>query len=342
MSADTEQAQLIPGWLEGQLMRLLSQAGHAWLLHGPSGLGQYELALALAQAWLCESTTTQGACHQCSSCHEVSVRTHADLCVLMPEAEMLALGWPLPEKAQSEIDDKKRKPSKEIRVDALRDAIEFSQRTAAKGRGKVVLLFPAEMMNSISANAVLKTLEEPPGDTRFILATRSAHLLLPTIRSRCMTHSMEFPASATASDWLIGRGVDPFAAPLWLAACGQRPQDALEMAREGTPIASWMAFPMAMRAGDVSVVRDWNGPRLVSALHKLCHDQMALFFGAAPRFFPESALLDGCDFTRLSSWSRALNASMRSVEHPFNSGLMQEALVNQARMALNSASKAKP
>ncbi|MDP0977714.1 hypothetical protein Q6265_29105, partial [Klebsiella pneumoniae] len=83
---------------------------------------------------------------------------------LMPEVQMMALGWPLPEKAQADIDDKKRKPSKEIRVEAMRDAVEFCQRTSARGRGKAVLVYPAEQMNAITANALLKTLEEPPGD----------------------------------------------------------------------------------------------------------------------------------------------------------------------------------
>jgi DNA polymerase-3 subunit delta' len=119
--------------------------------------------MALAQAWLCEHPTADGACNACGSCHAIAVRTHADLCVLMPETTMLNLGWPLSEKAQSDIDDKKRKASKEIRVDAMRDAVEFAQRTSARGRGKVVLVFPAEQMNNITANALLKTLEEPPG-----------------------------------------------------------------------------------------------------------------------------------------------------------------------------------
>lgn len=332
-------APALPHWLHGQLQRLLPQSGHAWLLHGPSGLGQYELALGLAQTWLCEAPTSVGACHACDSCHAVDVRTHADLCVLMPEVDMLTLNWPLSEKAQADIDDKKRKPSKEIRVEALRDAIEFSQRTASKGRGKVVLVFPAEMMNAISANALLKTLEEPPGNTRFVLATRSAHLLLPTIRSRCMSHAMEFPAPDAASQWLVSQGVAPETAPTWLAACGQRPQDALVLAQEGAPTTIWLDFPKAMRKGDVSLVRDWSASRLVSSLFKLCHDQLAIAVGGEPRFFPPAALLDGCAYARLSSWSKALAASMRSVEHPYNQGLMQEALVNQARLALHSGGK---
>ena len=110
--------------------------------------------------------------------------------MLMPETHMLERGWPLPEKAQAEIDEKKRKPSKEIRVDAMREAIEFAQRTSARGRGKAMLIYPAERMNAVTANALLKTLEEPPGDMRFVLATEAAHLLLPTIRSRCLTHTL--------------------------------------------------------------------------------------------------------------------------------------------------------
>ena len=56
-----ERARLAP-WLQTQLETLLAQRGHAWLLGGPSGLGQFDLALALARAWLCEQPTAQGAC----------------------------------------------------------------------------------------------------------------------------------------------------------------------------------------------------------------------------------------------------------------------------------------
>jgi DNA polymerase-3 subunit delta' len=64
-------------WLRAQSLSLLSQQGHAWLLQGPSGLGQYELASALVSAWLCESDNakTEGACGQCGSCHALSVHT---------------------------------------------------------------------------------------------------------------------------------------------------------------------------------------------------------------------------------------------------------------------------
>ena len=184
-----------PVWIARQRRQLLAQRGHAWLLQGPSGLGQYALGLDLARAWLCDAPTREGACGQCASCHAIDVRAHLDLSVLMPETVMLELGWPLSEKAQKDIDDKARKPSKEIRVDAMRDAVEFAQRTSGRGRGKVVLVYPAERMNHLTANALLKTLEEPAGDVRFVLASESAHQLLPTIRSRCQGHTMTWPSA---------------------------------------------------------------------------------------------------------------------------------------------------
>src|SRR5262249_41893438 len=210
----TGAAGMTAPWIRAQLRQLLAQRGHAWLLHGPSGLGQYTLALELAQAWLCDQPTPDGACGHCDSCHQVQVRSHTDLAVLMPETEMLARGWPLGEKAQADIDDKKRKPSREIRVEAMRDAIEFAQRTSGRGRGKVVLVYPADRMNAVTANALLKTLEEPPGAVRFVLATEAAHLLLPTIRSRCLGHAMAWPTPQEAAGWLQEEGVAAAAAPV--------------------------------------------------------------------------------------------------------------------------------
>ena len=66
-SAPVKAVPALAPWLQDQLQSLLSQRGHAWLLSGPSGLGQFELALALARAWLCEAPTPQGACGLCGS-----------------------------------------------------------------------------------------------------------------------------------------------------------------------------------------------------------------------------------------------------------------------------------
>ena len=362
-----EGARLAP-WLQIQLEGLLTQRGHAWLLSGPSGLGQFDLALALASAWLCEQPTAKGACGHCSSCHAVAVHTHADLCMLMPETLSLALGWPLDEKTQDDLDGKKRKPSKEIKVDAAREAVTFTQFTRSRGTTKVVLVFPAERMNHITANTLLKTLEEPPGAVKFILATEAAHQLLPTIRSRCLGHTMLWPDFEQALAWLGRETVrqnapegslkkpvrHPDAADLQtlLVGVGGRPADALTWTLN-TPASEaaqyWRALPKAMSRGDVSALVDWAPAKAVDALQKLCHDMLAVRVGASPRFFnakdlpllisgsPGGATLPpGTGLYVLANWASELNTIARTVEHPYNPGLLIESLVSRARTALNA------
>lgn len=333
MSASTG---LLAPWLAQQRQALLAQRGHAWLLQGPSGMGQFELGMAMVRAWLCEQPTQQGACGHCASCHSIDVHAHADLCVLMPEVDMLERGWPLSEKAQSEIDDKKRKPSKEIRVDAMRDAVEFTQRTSGRGRGKAVLVYPAEQMNAITANALLKTLEEPPGDVRFILATEAAHQLLPTIRSRCLAHTMAWPAEPEMLQWLQQQGLAAEAAQAWLRAAGGRPLDALAMAQAGKGLDVFRRLPKAVAAGDVSIFADMAPPEVVQWLQKLCHDLMCVAQGGGPRYFAAPDLPQAPSAMILARWAKSLAQEARTAEHPFNAGLMTEALVAQARTVLHS------
>ncbi len=331
-------------WIASQRDALLRQRGHAWLLQGPSGLGQFDLALEMVRAWLCEHSighpqepsATGFACGHCTSCHAIDVFAHADLFVLAPETFMLAQGWPLSEDAQKKIDNKERKPSKEIRVEAMRDCIEFCQRTSARGRGKAVLVYPAERMNGVTANALLKSLEEPPGDVKFVLATESAHQLLPTIRSRCVSHTMAWPSVEQSLTWLVSQGQESGEAARLLKASGQRPQDALAWRLAGHDVTSWAQFPKAMQRGDVGLIKDWTVVELLKSLHKLCHDLMVQKVGGVPRYFNTDELppMTQASLHRLVHWSRELTQELRTAEHPFSAGLMQEALVSQAHQAM--------
>ncbi|NWF44681.1 DNA polymerase III subunit delta' [Hydrogenophaga sp. D2P1] len=326
-------------WVQRQLQALLAQRGHAWLLQGPSGLGQYELALALAQTWLCEQPTASGPCGVCASCHMVDTHAHPDFVVLMPETVMLERGWPLAETAQKEIDDKKRKPSKEIRVEAMRDTVAFAQRTSARGRGLAVLVYPAERMNHVTANALLKTLEEPPGDTRFVLASEATHQLLPTIRSRCQTHAMDWPPEPEALQWLQDNAASrptPEQAQVWLRAAGGRPVDALAWAGTGLNAKAWAELPAALARGDWSTLAGWPAAQQLELLQKLCHDLMVHAAGGTPRFFSAANLPVAPRWGVLARWSRELLDAARSVEHPYNPGLMQEAWAARTRQALVS------
>jgi DNA polymerase-3 subunit delta' len=353
-----EGADLPLPWLAGPLQAALgAQQSHALLVHGPQGVGQFELAMTLAQAWLCEvvpgvpptvpgvdpstSDTTSSPfkpCGRCASCRLVNARTHPDLLVLLPDAVRESMGWG----SASESGDAKEsaaggkaskaKPSKDIKVDAVRSAVSFAQSTSSRGRAKVVVLYPAERMNGIAAHSLLKTLEEPPGIARFVLACGAPDSLLPTVRSRCQSLYLGVPDTALAASWLAQQGVD--GADVLLAAAGGAPLEALAWARDGIEAAAWLALPKRVAGGDASVLASWPLPRAVRALQALCHDALLLSAGAAPRYFPPNALPRRGQPKRLVAWSRELTQAMRHAEHPWNAGLMIEALTQEARAAL--------
>ena len=92
----------------------------------------------------------------------------------------------------------------EIKVDAIREIGQFAFKTSQRGARKVVVLEDAHLLNRNAANALLKTLEEPPADTYVLLASCHAGRLLPTIRSRCQRFVIR-PDPVSARDWLAER-----------------------------------------------------------------------------------------------------------------------------------------
>ncbi|MCR5882081.1 DNA polymerase III subunit delta' [Rhizobacter sp. J219] len=333
--------QLPLPWLGKPLQDALrTQRGHALLVYGAQGTGQFELSLCLAQAWLCEAGEgAQKPCGTCASCHLVQARSHPDLLVLVPEALRESLGWG---SADDGDEDKssKAKPSKEIKVEAVRTAVGFAQSTSARGKAKVVVVHPAERMNAISANTLLKTLEEPPGIARFVLSCGAPDALLPTIRSRCQAVALGLPAADVASAWLAQHKV---AQPdVMLAAAGGQPLEALAWVQEGIDAVSWTRFPKQVAGGEAAPVAGWPLPVLIEALQKLCHDAMCLASGAPPRYFPPAALPTGAALPALAAWSKALRDAQRHADHPWNMPVMAESLVLQAAQALKSPLATKP
>ncbi len=332
-------------WL-GDSLRLLLQSAkghHALLLQGPPGIGQFELAIAAAQAWLCEQDDSQGrtagghamACGVCAGCRLFGAKTHPDLLVMVPEALREELGW-----AGDDGEEGKSagaKPSKDIKVEAVRQAVVFAQTTSARGRAKVLVVHPAERMNAVAANALLKTLEEPPGQARFLICSSAPDALLPTIRSRCRAFALQVPSTGDASAWLARQGVsDP---EILLAAAGGQPQDALAWHGEGVTAQNWMALPKQLRQGQGAALAQWPLGRIVETMQKVCHDAMRLAVGAEPRYFPPAAWPAKADFdlTSLTRWARALQAEARHAEHPWSQPLAVQALVNAAASALAPA-----
>jgi DNA polymerase III subunit delta' len=325
-------------WLAAPLhAALATQRSHALLVQGPRGVGQFELSLALAQGWLCETPSPPRPCGQCAACKLVQAHSHPDLLVLLPEALREPLGWTMAsedESASAASSDKssKRKPSKDIRIDEVRLAVAFAQTTSARGRGKVIVLHPVERMNMASANALLKTLEEPAGSARLVLSTSAPQALLPTIRSRCQAVPLQLPEADMATQWLAAQSV--LQPDVLLAAAGGQPQEALQWAGEGVDAATWLALPRQLARAETGALATWPLPRVIDMLQKLCHDLLRQAVGSQPRYFPAAALVSGAPLGKLNRWSLALQAQVHHAEHPWNVALMVDALVAQARTAM--------
>lgn len=327
-------------WLDAPLVQALSaQRGHALLVHGPTGVGQFEFCLRLAQAWLCEQKDRMpgaSACGSCSSCHLVCARAHPDLMVIVPEALLESLAWAQDGDVPIESDGKsKGKPSAEIKVDAIRRAVAFAQQTSARGRCKVVVIYPAERMNAVSANTLLKTLEEPPGSARFVLGTGHTEGLLPTIRSRCQGFRLHLPDTTTAQAWLGEQGV--LQPAIALAASGGEPLAAVDLARQGVDVAIWIKVPKLVQSGQPGPFINWSVALVVDTLQKLCLDLTLQSLGQSPKYFPESCLPRDAKLPNLVAWAGALRKSKRQAEHPLNVSLQIENLVVRAQQALSGA-----
>ena len=332
-------------WLAGWLEAPRRSGAHALLVHGPQGIGQWELSLTLAQGWLCESAAEPRPCGRCASCRLVQAHGHPDLQVLLPEALQDALGWAVVDgdgdgAANADKSGKPRQPSKEIKVEAVRAAVAFAQTTSARGRGKVLVIHPAERMNGIAANALLKTLEEPPGDARFVLGCAAPEALLPTVRSRCQAIALPLPDVALATAWLAAQGVAR--SDVMLAACGGQPLEALAWMEQGVDAAAWLRLPQRVSHGDATALAGWPLARATDALQKLCHDALCVAAGAPARYFPRDALPDApARIEALIDWSRELARAARHAEHPWNAGLMLDALVARGHEALLPAHNAR-
>lgn len=334
LAADT----LLP-WLRAPLAQALAtRHGHALLVHGPDGIGQFELMLALAQAWLCEADAQmplpQRPCGVCASCHLVQAHAHPDLLVMLPEALRERLGWSAAAVEEGGEKASKAKPSKEIRVEAVREAVGFAQTTSARGRGKVVVVYPAERMNLIAANTLLKTLEEPPGAARFLLGSALPATLPATVRSRCEALRLELPSTQEALTWLATQGV--VQPDMLLAGCGGQPQRVLEALQHGIDATLWQRLPALVARGEAVPLLGLPLPWFIDALQKLCHDALCVAVGAAPRYFPAESLAPGAGIVALTQWAAELRRMARQAEHPWNAGLAIESLVQQGRIALDA------
>jgi DNA polymerase-3 subunit delta' len=215
-----------------QLQQLRERLPHAILFHGAEGIGKTFFAERFAQSLLCQSPMAGGhPCGRCDSCGWFSQYSHPDYRRVRPELldESEAGEGEEGEPAETKKSKSTKAPSKEIKIDQIRALADFMNISTHRQGMRVILLYPAEALNTAAANALLKTLEEPPPATMFLLVSNSIERLLPTILSRCRKFALAMPAPEQALAWLKEQGVDD--ADVWLAEQGGAPLAAYALAQ---------------------------------------------------------------------------------------------------------------
>jgi DNA polymerase-3 subunit delta' len=291
---------------------------HALLLHGPEGVGKLQLAEQFAQLLLCEAAKPRETpCGKCDGCRWFLAGHHPDVRFVEPEAIARRVAQEDGEGAEKS----KAKPSLEIKIDQVRGLADFVNLASHRGGKRIVVLHPAEAMNVPAANAVLKSLEEPPGSALFVLVSHRAARLLPTVRSRCVPVPVPLPPADAAQAWLKEQGIENAARRL--AFAGGAPLKALEDAKSGRGERADQ-IQQALSSGNLDRlqwVRDREGLELLAeVLQRRAFDQALGAFGLPAKYGSDSLRKTGSRREWLACL-RKLGPDRALARHPVNPGL---------------------
>jgi DNA polymerase III subunit delta' len=304
-----------------QAWRRAARLPHALLLHGPPGLGKLDFTRFFAQLCLCEAATADAPpCGRCRGCRLYVAQTHPDLHVVQPEEGKATLA-----------------------IDQIRELAATLALQPHTAPVKLAVITPADAMTLQAANALLKTLEEPPGAAVLVLVTSRPSRLPPTIRSRCQALRFQAPAPEEALAWLREHAADASAAwPELLAAAGGAPLRALALAEAGAGdaaarfaadlrgIASGRADPceVALRwaAAETALWWDW----LQGHVARLVRGRLVDEKSGARHSTHADGLPDygrDLDLTALLDYWDALLAAKRHLDGQANAQLVLESLL---------------
>lgn len=305
---------------------------HALLLHGPRGLGKQEFARSLANWLLCEHPTREGACGACTACHWQEQGAHPDFRRIEPAAESTSTEAPGGGQERGRQKDGGGKGGKLITIGEIRELTEFLALAPHQGGWRVVIIHPAETMNLAAANALLKTLEEPPARVMLILIAHQPRRLLPTVLSRCRKVAMPLPSMEEGRSWLLGQGREDAVASL--EEVGGAPLLALECAspdRMERRRGFLRSLAKPTPAGLSALAQEQQG-RLEESWGWLCRwlfDLQAAKVAGRPRYFPEAEaalrrLAQRADAGGLWELHGELVRAGRWLRHPLNGQLLLE------------------
>lgn len=331
-------------WHRAALERLLAERArmpHALLVHGPSGTGKAEFARALAAGVLCEAPRSGLACGECPSCHWFSQGNHPDFREIVPEATADEEG------EGAEVESAKGR-SLVIKIDQVRAVADFISLSTHRSGFRVLVLRPAESMQPAAANAILKTLEEPPPSTIIVLVSDRPAKLLPTIRSRCRMLALPMPPRNLALAWL--KEQETATPDTVLALAGGAPLLARDLAEPGEEELRRRLLAELSRPGGADPLQFATAidrgavERTIHWLQTWVHDLVRVKMGGGARHHGDlatalQAKARTADLDALFALDRELAAARRLAAHPLNPRLVAEHLL----MAYNRAtSAAKP
>lgn len=329
MNEPSPEAALAP-WLAGPLRELLTQRDrlhHALLIHGPAGIGKSGLARHLAAGLFCEASIDALACGQCPSCGWMKSLAHPDLRLVIPEA--LDPDFVAPAG---------RKPSNEIRIEQIRALAGFTAVGGHRGGWRIVLIDPADAMNTVTANSLLKTLEEPGKDTLLMLVTSHPDRLPATIRSRCRSVGLRLPDPQACVGWLIAQGAaNRSTAEQALRATGS-PMHALgfidpaRLAAHQAILEALSGLPETMAIRVADLLERHDARQWADVLQRWVSDLTRVRCGAAPYYFPDQrermrTVVKHTDLDRLTALQQDLSSLGARIDHPLNARLLCESSI---------------
>ena len=318
-------------WHQAQWQDILQRRAalpHALLFRGREGIGKLDFVRKLAQSLACESPAVDGAaCGTCQSCRWFAAGAHPDYREILPEA-LRPAGPEGPAAGE-------KKPSQQISVDEIRALHDFINLTAHQPNGKTIVFCPAETLNVNAANALLKSLEEPPPNTRFMLVAHRPSYLPATIISRCQQVVLPTPPVPVAEKWLREQGVKEPA--LSLAQTGNAPLAALALDdgsfwTQRKSLFGSLAAPGVDAFALAEQVRDFPLPRLLGWMQRWTYDLLSAKSVGRVRYNPDyakalSQLAGRLRAIDIARFHRTLVRQQRSVHHPLNARLYIEQLL---------------
>lgn len=331
-------------WQIEDAKRLLSdqqQLPHALLIHGLAGSGKRTFALALAASLLCEDRQHTQACGRCQGCVWLAAGTHPDFKQVRPEAVAAREGVTIADDDPTGVTSEagsaaKRKPSEELKIEQIRSLESWYHQATHRGGWRVVVLYPAESLSIVSANALLKALEEPPANTLFLMVSDAPDRLLPTLVSRCQKFALPIPDRQACMAWLEQQGV---ANPDdWLAAAGGAPLAALALAQSGQPACPSWARDLITDLGkgvlvDLPALADnlakGQASLWLGVLQRLSIDLSLVAAKLPARYFPGLATAyrrasRAPDLTVLTALAGWFNQQARLANHPLSPKLFAQ------------------